>query len=187
MSQAETGSSFNIGGKEHQSKMQASTLLGSCIETALPFQSGLSSDTKEVYITPYFRVPRSRSGVSFCLVTETQQQPTDDLPNRTRVGATLLLLPRGIVIDGVGHPTPVIELAGTKNQSGTVECQRVVSYAFGMKPDVLSDLQNSSVVIQSMQNHFKRQASRGRILRAQDGPLCIITFTPMRQGAYLNF
>lgn len=92
-----------------------------------------------------------------------------------------------MVIDGVGHPTPAIELTGTKDQSGTVECKRAVSYAFGTKPDVYSDLQNTSVIVQAMQNHFVRQASRGRVLHAQDGPLCIITFTPMRQAAYLNF
>lgn len=191
MSEVETGAGLDNGAAEQQPKMQASTLLSSCIETAQPFRSSLSDGRREVYITPYYRVPRA--GVSLCLVTETQQQSINDIPDRTRVSATLLLLLRGMEIDGVGHPTPVIELVGAKDQSGTVECKRAVAYAFETrpdaysKPDVYSYLQDIPVIVQAMQNYFVRQASRGRILPAQEGPLCTIIFTPMRREAYLHF
>lgn len=176
MNRVETGSATNNGESEQRPKMQASALLGSCIETARPFQYCTSNDGKTIHcITPYYRIPRA--GVSYRLVTEA---------GGTEVSATLLLLLRGMVIAGVGHPSPALRLEGTQDQSGTVECRRAVAYGYRAKPEMPSYLQASSVIVQAMDNYFTRQASRGKVLQAKR-PLCTIVFTSMRQEVYMNF
>lgn len=176
MSRVETEEALNNGAEEQQLKMQASALLSSCIEIAQPFQSGVSVEGVRFNITPYYRVPKVGS---FCLVT---------VDSGTHISATLLLLPRGMVIDGVRYPTHVIRVYRTQDESGAVECKGAVAYAFGTKPDIPSYLQHTSTIVQAMRNYFTRQASRGKVLLAQDGPLCTVVLPPpMRQEAYMHF